>query len=118
MKLTGGKDVPPRQDVEGEKGGVEALNRVNARRSNFNFSKVGIMPGSEIVFTKNSDRTAKVIDQRSIELDGEKMSLTAATLNLLQEEGYEWLSANGVQHWEYEGEILSERRNRLENEEN
>lgn len=116
MKLAGGIDVTPRKDIEADMGGVEALNRVTQRRSNFDFAKVDIVPGSELVFAKKPERTATVVDARQIELDGKVMSLSAAALKLLHEEGYEWQTANGAQHWEYEGEVLSERRNRLDND--
>jgi len=56
---------------------------------------------------------AKVVDNRSIEFNGEMMSLSNSAQKTL---GYSYKVA-GTLYWTYEGETLDERRRRLESEE-
>ena len=45
---------------------------------------------------------------------GEPYSLSAAALKALQEMGYKCTSVSGSDYWMFEGELLDERRIRLE----
>ena len=117
MKLTGGRNVTPKGDVETEDGGVEALNRAITRRSGFNFEQVGIPEGSEITYADDETITAKVLGGRFIEFEGEKTTTSAATLTLKHRDGFTWVAACGPEHWKYGDELLAERRFRFEREE-
>ena len=73
---------------------------------------VGIPVGAELVFSRDENIKARVVDNRSIELNGEIVSLSSSAQKIL---GY----ASGVQgtaYWMYEGELLDERRKRMEEE--
>lgn len=117
MKLTGGEDVTPKDDIETEDGGVEISNRVISKRSHFNFEEVNIPPGSEITYVDDDSITATVVDKKKIEFEGETTSTSAAALKLKNRAGYSWTRISGPQYWKYNDEILAERRIRMEGEE-
>ena len=94
-----------------------SLNRERIRRARFTFSSVVIPIGSTLYFSRNSNNTVKVVDDRRVEFEGQITSLSDATLTLLQRD-YGW-NANAVQgtnFWEFENETLRDRRLRLEEE--
>jgi hypothetical protein len=55
-----------------------------------------------------------VIDDTSIEFDGNPMSLSKAALIAIRRLGYDWKAIQGALYWVYEGETLLERRDRYE----
>ena len=58
--------------------------------------------------------TAIVVDHKRIEFEGEVTSLSAAALKIVHRMGYTWQQIAGPSYWEFEGETLSARRERLE----
>ena len=122
MKLLCKDEVTPntiRQEVS-----VEEIRAVEARqkvRSAFNFSMVDIPVGSELHFIDEPEIIAKVVSNTKIEFNGETTSLSASAGKLLQNLKGWWADqepkAQGPRYWVYMGETLSERRNRMENEE-
>ena len=116
MKLTGGTDVTPTDDIAVDEEGVEAANKVIKKASNFDFEKVGISPQSVLTFRDNNEFVAVVLDRKKIEFEGNVVSLSAAALSLFQRAGRTWKAAAGPMYWVYEGETLSERRARMERE--
>jgi len=79
-----------------------ALDKARTRRANFNFTMVGIPSGSTLEYVRDSSVTAKVIDDKNIEFNGEILSLSVAAQK-----------AAGVQHplqgpifWIYNGRTL------------
>lgn len=80
---------------------VEAAKQYKARRPNLNFREMGIAQGSVLHFTEG-DATVTVVGDKKVRLDGEEMSLTAATRQLL---GLDYSVAPGP-YWTYEGKLL------------
>lgn len=86
--------------------------RATGKRGPFRFSEVGIPFGSEVVFSHDKKIKALVIDDRHIEYDGKTTSLSALAQELLKLDH----AVQGPKHFEYNGEILSDLRHRLESE--
>ena len=80
---------------------VQAGQQYTARRPNLNFREMGIPIGSVLRFIEG-DATVTVAGEKKVSLDGEEMSLTAATRQLL---GVEYSVAPGP-YWTYEGKLL------------
>jgi hypothetical protein len=94
----------------------EALDKVKARRPRINLSAIGIPPGSILQFSRDENVTAVVEPDGKVNLEGEVMSPSAAALKVLTRMGYKTPAASGSGYWKFEGELLDERRRRLEAE--
>lgn len=96
---------------------IEASQKRIRRRSSFNFYKEDIEKGAELTFSRNPEIVATVVDDRTIQYDGEPCSLSDAAGRILVEQ-FGWSSKRvaGTEFWEYQGELLAERRKRLERE--
>ena len=114
LMLAALEDVTPRDDVVEDADDQAALNKARNVRSKFNFKMVDIPPGAELTFVKDPTITAIVIDHRSVEFEGEKTSLSLSALIIVRRMGYQWTKISGPTYWEYEGETLDERRQRME----
>lgn len=79
------------------------------RASNFSFEKCQIPVGATIAYSDNPNITAKVVDDRNVEYNGETMSLTALA-KLLSGKKY---SIAGPKFFKYKGEWLNDIRHRL-----
>jgi hypothetical protein len=82
------EDVTPELQKEAEKvdeGSKEASKKLKARRPNLNFNQMGIPVGSTLEFSQ-SDATVEVASERKVLFQGEEMSLTAVTKELLKSE--------------------------------
>ena len=113
LKLIEIEDITPKKDFV-EQEDQKALNQVRAEiREKFNFKMVNIPVGSELVFSRDKNIKAKVIDNKSIEFNNEITSLSASAQEIL---GYDY-GVQGTAYWEYEGETLDERRRKIENKE-
>ena len=81
---------------------------------------VDIPPGAELHFLDEPEIKAKVISKNKIEFEGETTSLSAAAGDLLQKLKGWWADheprVQGPRYWIYEGETLTERQERMENE--
>ena len=110
LKLFAKKDVTPLNDITDSEEEKEALEHARKLRPKFNFEKVGIPAGSEIIFARNENIKAKVISEYKVEYNGEIFSLAPLSQKLL---GYSRL-VQGALYWKYENEILAQRRIRLE----
>lgn len=131
MRLTRGESVGRDHVVEGTEEEVEkpevteitdadinALNQRVNRRPPFVFTREGIPIGETLTFSRDKTITATVVAPKWIEYDGQKMTLSGSALKILREQ-YNWAEdsrAAGADYWEYEGELLSERRKRIERE--
>ena len=104
------KDVTPQQDYVETQEDQTALNEARNRRSNFNFKMVDIPIEAELVFSRDENVKARVIDKRNIEFNGEITSLSSSAQKIL---GYDYGIA-GTDYWMYEGETLDARRRRME----
>ena len=113
LKLAEIENITPKKDIVENQEDQKALNEARERRAPFRFDMVDIPAGTEIVFSRDENIKAKVLDNRFIELNGEKTRLSESAQRLL---GVEW-PAQGPLYWMYEGETLDERRRRMEGEE-
>lgn len=84
------------------------------RRARINLAALGIQVGDELVLSRDENIKAVVLDGNKISYQGEILSLSAAALKALQEMGYRSTSVSGSDYWMFEGELLDERRIRLE----
>ena len=112
LKLAEIENVTPKNDFVETPEDQQALNQARKKRSIFNFSMVDIPVGAELVFSRDENIKAMVIDNRSIEYNGEITSLSSSAQKIL---GYNYGVA-GTDYWMYEGETLDERRKRMEEE--
>lgn len=83
-----------------------------ARRGPFRFSACGIPEGSEIAFVEDPEIKPVVIDDRHIEYNGETTSLSALAQKI---KGFDH-PVQGTVWFTYNGERLSDLRDRLEKE--
>jgi hypothetical protein len=113
LKLVEKENVTPNKDYVETPEDQEALNQARKKRARFSFDMAKIPIGSEITFFNDDTIKAKVLDNKTIELNGEQTSLSASAQKIL---GYSYAIA-GPCFWLYEGELLYERRKRLESEE-
>lgn len=113
LKLAELEDITPKKDFIEIKGDQEALNKARERRGIFNFKSAEIPIGSELNFSRGENITARVVDERKIEFNGKLTSLSTSAQEIL---GTSYPVA-GTDYWMYEGEILDERRRRLEEHE-
>lgn len=84
--------------------------RVNNKRGPFRFDACGIPAGSEIHFLENESITAKVIDDRHIEYNGETTSVSALAQRL---KGFNH-PVQGPLWFTYQGAKLADIRNRID----
>lgn len=113
LKLAEMENITPKKEFIDTKEDQQALHQARARRSIFKFSMVEIPIGAELIFSRDENQKAKVIDDRSIEFNGEITSLSTSAQKIL---GYDYGVA-GTDYWMYEGETLDERRRRFEEKE-
>lgn len=92
----------------------EALERAKQRRPRLRLEALGIPVGAELEFSRDGSVKAKVVPGNRVEFDGEAMSLSAAALKALHRLGYTTPAAQGSVYWSYDGELLDERRQRME----
>ena len=109
LKLTGGKDVTPKEDVAEDAEGIEALERTVAKRRSYSFDDAHVSVGDVLVYTRDESVTATVVADKKIEFEGEVTSLSRAALKLLHRDGYKWKQANGWAYWMKDGETMGER---------
>ena len=113
LKLTGGVEVTPKEDIAEDEEGVAALERSMGKRRTYHFSDAKVNVGDELVFTRDEEITAVVVGERKIEFEGGVTSLSGAALTLLHRQGYKWKQANGWAYWMKDGETLGERVDRF-----
>ena len=94
----------------------EALDKVKARRPKIRLDAIGIKPGDVLSLSRDESIRATVTADGKLEYDGETLSLSAAALKALKKLGYLTPAASGSEYWMFEGELLDERRRRLEGE--
>lgn len=108
------EDVTPKDDVVEDLDDQVALNKARTLRSAFNFRMVDVLEDSTLTFSKDEAIVCTVVDHKKVNFEGEVMSLSAAALIVIHRMGYTWKTLPGPDYWEYEGETLTARRNRLE----
>lgn len=88
------------------------VDEVKERRSRFHFAQYGIPVGSKLAFTRDSNIVAEVMEDDKIKIGEKVNSLSTFAMELL---GYQ-RRPQGTLYFEFEGEILDDRRRRLDNE--
>ncbi len=115
LKLVEISDVTPIEDVVEDEEDLQTLNRERSRRQTFRFSLVQIPVGSTLYFVRDESITAKVVDDRNIEFEGEITSLSQSALKILTRNyGKTWSTVRGPDYWVYGDRTLSERKIELE----
>jgi hypothetical protein len=112
LKLLGLEEVTPGRAYVETKGDEIALDKARTQSSIFNFEMVKIPIGATLTLARNKDVTCTVIDKRWVNYNGEETSLTAAAQKALGINR----PLQGPLYWEYEGELLTDRRKRMEEE--
>lgn len=115
LKLIEKKDITPNEDIVEDSTDLNALNHEKEIRSRFKFSMVNIPPNSILKFSKDESITAKVVDDFQIEFENQITSTSASTRTILNRMGYKGTAYQGTLYWNYEGESLLARRQRMEN---
>lgn len=115
LELAALEDVTPREEIIDEfpEDAEQGLMRETRRRILPTFSQYQIPIGSTLQLTKDYAITAVVDGERSVLFNGESMALSAAALTALRSIGYNWKSAHGAAYWEFEGETIWDRGERL-----
>ena len=109
------KEVTPGA-AEIDKDEQEALEKAKARRPRLKLDALGIKPGDVLTCSRDDTITATVVDGGKVNYQNEIMSLSAAALKALHSLGYTTPAASGTWYWKFEGELLDERRQRIEAE--
>lgn len=114
LKLAEIENITPKKDFIENKEDEQALIKARRIREKFNFNMAKIPLGAELVFSRDENIKAKVVDlldsRHSIEFNGKITSLSDSAREIL---GLDYGVA-GTDYWMYEGETLVERRNRFE----
>jgi len=94
-----------------DKAEVEAAKR----RTRFQFSLLGIQPGTELQLFRDPIIVCKTIDDKNkVEFKGEITSLSDAALQAVTDLGYEWGAASGPWEWSLQGKRLDDLRREIE----
>ena len=116
MKLTGGEEVTPSDDVASDEAGIAALAKPSKRKADVNFEMVGLAQGTELYFVADPSMKATVLSKWRVMFEGEDTSMSKSAKLIHERRGKTWKSVNGANFWSYDGETISERRNRLDRE--
>ena len=88
------------------------VDEVKERRSRFHFVQYGIPVGSKLTFTRDSNIVAEVVENDKIKIGDKVNSLSGFAMELL---GYQ-RRPQGTLYFEFEDEILDDRRRRMDDE--
>lgn len=88
------------------------VDEVKERRSRFHFAQYGIPVGAKLTFTRDSNIVAEVVENDKIKVGDRISSLSTFAMELL---GYQ-RRPQGTLYFEFEGEILDDRRRRMDDE--
>lgn len=114
VRMVAIRDATPGEDFVEVPEDKVAMDRLEKRAERFNFSMLGIRPGTELAFSEDDIITCRVVDNRQVDFNGAIMSLSAAALAALQSKGYDWKAAQGPRWWMLEGRTLLDIRKSLE----
>lgn len=107
------KEITPGA-TEIDKEEQEALEKAKARRPRLKLEALGIKAGNILTCSRDVSKTATVVDGGKVNFQGEILSLAAAALKALHSLGYSTPSVSGSLYWMFDGELLDERRRRME----
>jgi hypothetical protein len=94
----------------------QALEKAKARRPRLKLDTLGINIGDVLTCSRDETITATVIEGGKVKFEGDALSLSAAALKALRRLGYSTPAASGSEYWKFDGELLDERRRRIEAE--
>ena len=97
-----------REEEEAE----EAREQLHNRKGNLRFSLIGLNPGDEVQFKNNPAISATICDDAHVVYEGEEYSLSKLAQKLTGTDS----SLRGPAYFTYDGEPLTERRTRMEQE--
>jgi len=98
-------------ETQEDKAEVEAAKR----RTRFQFSMIGIRPGTELKLYRDPNIICKTLDDKNqVEFKGDKTSLSAAAIQAYQDMGNEPVALSGPWEWTYQGKRLDELRREIE----
>ena len=117
LELVDGEDVTPREDHFDDKEDEIAFEKATRVGQRFNFEMVGIPIGSTLNFLRDEDVVCIVKSRTRVEFEGEDHSLSSAALIAKNRMGFNWKTIAGPLNWKFEGEVLDDRRIRLESSE-
>ena len=106
LKMTGGEEVTPKDDIAADEEGIEALKKVR-KIEPLTLFDIGLNVGDIISFSKDETQTAAVCSARRVMFREQEMSLSASALILIREQGYTWQQVNGWAFWMYDDMTLS-----------
>jgi T5orf172 domain len=112
-------DVTPKTDVVVDVSDIKAMQKASItseKRSKLKFSDLGISVGDKLTFVKDEACICTVVKDGEVKFDDQILSTSKAALIALKKRGYEWSTVNGNDYWSFEGETLTARRLRLEDE--
>ena len=112
LKKVALKDVTPKTLDNLSEKQQKKIEKGNNRRANFDFNKYDIPVGSELFF-RDAEKTAVVYEDNKVKFDGKIMSHSEAARIML---GVDY-RVNGCLYWQFDDEILDERRKRMDNKE-
>jgi hypothetical protein len=97
---------------------IERIAEANStRRSNFRFDALGISVGEELEYAGDPTKKCRVVEGNKVEYNGEVQTLSALATKLRAAEGYStFRGVAGTLHFLYDGELLSDRRDKMEAE--
>ena len=115
LELAALEDVTPRDEIIDEfpEDAEKGLIKETRRRGSTSFSQYQIPIGSVLTFAKDPKITAKVDSERTVFFNEESMAPSAAALIAVKSLGYNWKAAHGAAYWEFEGETIWDRGERL-----
>ena len=116
LKMVMIEDVTPKEGIVDDEIDQRSLDKEKKVRGRFNFDMINVPVGSILTFVKDPTITSVVIDKHKIEFEDEIHSLSSSTLKIVHRMGYTWKQVSGPTYWMYEGETLTERRSRMEQE--
>jgi hypothetical protein len=109
------KDMTPGV-TEIDKEERQALEKAKARRPRLTLQALGIKSGDILKFSRDESLIATVLDSGKVTFQDEILSLSAAALKALHSLGHKTSTVNGSDYWVFDGELLDERRNRMDAE--
>ena len=131
MNLTSGRDVTPSVDTVEDNESQVALDKAREKRESFNFDMVGIPQGTELEYYGDPNIKCTVLNSKQVLFNGLETSLSASATQVaiqkLEDKGEiipEYLTKRprggsgvaGPQYWCFDGETMSQRRNRMQTE--
>ncbi|MCL1892076.1 MAG: GIY-YIG nuclease family protein [Alphaproteobacteria bacterium] len=118
LKMLDGREIVSNNAMIGETGEIEENEKIEKeiRRDKFTFSSADVPIGAEIIFTRDETKKCVVASDQQVEYEGRRYSISPIALRFLKEAGYNWKSAQGAAFFTYEGELLADRRDRVETE--